>query len=69
MWPFVYAVICAVVIAFGAAWLLNTQQETAAVAFATSATRVGDPGHNLVGPYDSSIASQTNPDGQPSGGI
>jgi hypothetical protein len=69
MWPFLYAVIGAIVIAFGAAWLLNTQQQTAAEAFATSATRVGDPGHNLTGPYDNLVGPGTGTNTPKSGGI
>ncbi len=49
MKAFISAVIVAVVLAVGASYLLNTQQKTAAQAFATSGARVGDPGTNLVG--------------------
>jgi len=49
MKAFVSAVIVAVVLATGAAYVLNTQQQSSAQAFATSGARVGDPGHNLVG--------------------
>jgi hypothetical protein len=30
--------------------VLNTLQEPSSVAFSTSGARVGDPGHNLIGP-------------------
>jgi hypothetical protein len=69
MFPFLYAAICSVAIAIGAAWLLNTQQRTAAEAFATSATRVGDPGHNLTGPYDNLVGPGTGTNTPKSGGI
>ena len=49
MKAFVSAVIVAVVLAMGAAYGLNTQQQSSAQAFATTGARVGDPGHNLVG--------------------
>ena len=48
MKAFISAVIVAVVVAVGAAFVLNTQQKTADKAFATSGARVGDPGHNLI---------------------
>ena len=49
MKAFVSAVIVAVVLATGAAYVLNTQQQSSAQAFATSGARVGDPGPHLVG--------------------
>jgi hypothetical protein len=49
MKAFVSAVIVAVCLAAGASYVLNTQQKSAAQAFATTGARVGDPGHNLVG--------------------
>jgi hypothetical protein len=30
--------------------VLNTFQEQSSVAYSTSGARVGDPGHNLIGP-------------------
>jgi hypothetical protein len=48
MKAFISAVIVAVVFAVGAAMVLDSQQQTADKAFATSAARVGDPGHNLI---------------------
>lgn len=48
MKAFISAVIVAVVFAVGAAMVLDTQQQTADKAFATSGARVGDPGHNLI---------------------
>jgi hypothetical protein len=49
MKAFLAAVIVAVAVAAGAAFVLNTQQKTAAQAFVTDGARVGDPGHNLTG--------------------
>jgi hypothetical protein len=49
MKAFIAAVICAAAIGVGALYVLQAQQETVDVAFSTSAARVGDPGHNLVG--------------------
>ena len=48
MKAFISAVIVAVVVAVGAAFVLDSQQKTADKAFATSGARVGDPGHNLI---------------------
>jgi hypothetical protein len=48
MKAFIAAVICAAAIAVAASYVLRTQQETVDVAFSTSATRVGNPGHNLI---------------------
>jgi hypothetical protein len=50
MKSFVAALAFAVVAAVGVAMVLNTIQEPSSVAFSTSGARVGDPGHNLVGP-------------------
>ena len=47
---FVAALSFAVIAAVGVAMLLNTIQEPSSVAFTTSGARVGDPGHNLIGP-------------------
>ena len=49
MRSFIAAIICSAAFGFGASYLLHMQQETVDVAFASSAARVGDPGHNLVG--------------------
>jgi hypothetical protein len=49
MKAFMLAVAGLVVIAAGAAALLNNEQMLAYKAFATSSTRVSDPGYNLVG--------------------
>jgi len=49
MRPFLLSVVAALVFAAAAAALLNTQQQAAYEAFATPATRVADPGYNLVG--------------------
>jgi hypothetical protein len=50
MKAFLLAVVVAVALGAGAALVLSRSQETAYEAFATSGARVGDPGHNLVGP-------------------
>ena len=50
MKSFVAALAFAVVAAVGVAMVLNTIQESSSVAFTTSGARVGDPGHNLIGP-------------------
>ena len=47
---FVAALVFAVVAAVGVAMVLNTIQQPSSVAFTTSGARVGDPGHNLIGP-------------------
>jgi hypothetical protein len=47
---FVAALAFAVIAAVGVAVVLNTIQEPSSVAFSTSGARVGDPGHNLIGP-------------------
>ena len=49
MRSFIAAVICSAAIGVGASYALHMQQETVDVAFSSSAARVGDPGHNLVG--------------------
>jgi hypothetical protein len=59
MKPFALSVIAAIIVAVGAALLLNHFQEFAYQAYSTSGTRVSDPGTNLVGPTWS---------GDPSGG-
>jgi len=50
MKSFVAALAFAVIAAVGVAMVLNTIQEPSSVAFTTTGARVGDPGHNLVGP-------------------
>ena len=47
---FVAALGFAVIAAVGVAVVLNTIQEPSSVAFSTGGARVGDPGHNLIGP-------------------
>lgn len=47
---FLAALVFAAVAAVGVSIVLNTVQQTSSVAFTTSGARVGDPGHNLVGP-------------------
>ena len=49
MKAFIASVAFALVVAVGAALVLDQQQQSASSAFATSSTRVGDPGHNLIG--------------------
>ena len=47
---FAAALAFAVVAAIGVAMVLSVIQEPSYVAFSTSGARVGDPGHNLIGP-------------------
>lgn len=47
---FVIALVFAGLSAVAASALLNRFQEPGYVAFTTSGARVGDPGHNLIGP-------------------
>jgi hypothetical protein len=47
---FIAALVFAAVAAVGVAIVLNTVQRPSSVAFTTSGARVGDPGHNLIGP-------------------
>jgi hypothetical protein len=47
---FIAALLFAAIVAVGVAILLNTVQKPSWVAFTTSGARVGDPGHNLIGP-------------------
>jgi hypothetical protein len=47
---FIAALLFAAIVAVGVAILLNTVQQPSSVAFTTSGARVGDPGHNLIGP-------------------
>ena len=47
---FLAALFFAAIAAVGVSVLLNTIQEPSSVAFTTSGARVGDPGHNLIGP-------------------
>lgn len=54
-------IVVAVAIAFGSGYyMLNAQQEPAWRVYSTDSTRVGDPGHNLVGQNwtgDSAVAA------------
>jgi hypothetical protein len=43
------SVLIAIVIGVAAAFILNTVQRPAYEVYSTSSTRVGEPGHNLVG--------------------
>jgi Kef-type K+ transport system membrane component KefB len=47
---FIAALLFAAIAAVGVAILLNTMQQPSSVAFTTGGARVGDPGHNLIGP-------------------
>lgn len=47
---FIAALLFAGIAAVGTSMLLHTFQEPGYVAFTTSGARVGDPGHNLIGP-------------------
>lgn len=53
------ATLAALVLSIGAAMILRTGQEDSWQAYSTSSTRVGNPGHNLVG---------QNWSGEPGGG-
>jgi hypothetical protein len=46
---FVSALVLAVLLAGGAAYVLNLNQKTAYQAFATTGVRISEPGYNLVG--------------------
>ena len=50
MKAFVAALLFSAIVAFGVSILLDAIQEPSYVAFTTSSARVGNPGHNLVGP-------------------
>jgi hypothetical protein len=50
MKAFLAALVFAAIAAVGVAVVLNTIQQSSSVAFTTGGARVGDPGHNLVGP-------------------
>lgn len=45
----VTGILLAIVIGIGASYVLQAQQEPAWQVFSTDSTRIGDPGHNLVG--------------------
>lgn len=47
---FVAALVFAAIVAAGMSMVLNSVQRPSYEAFATGSARVGDPGHNLVGP-------------------
>jgi hypothetical protein len=49
MRAFLASVVVSIVIAIGAAFVLNADNRPAYEAFSTSGARVADPGHNLVG--------------------
>ncbi|WP_353645247.1 hypothetical protein [Mesorhizobium sp. WSM2239] len=42
-------IVVAIAIAFGAGYFMNAEQRPAWEVYSTPSTRVGDPGHNLVG--------------------
>lgn len=44
------SILTAVVLAVGASFILGATQRPAYEVYSTSGARVGDPGHNLVGP-------------------
>jgi hypothetical protein len=54
------AVVIAIVLGVAAAFILESTQTPAYEAYSTSGTRVGDPGHNLVGPNWSGNARPGN---------
>lgn len=43
------SILTAIVLSVGASFVLDATQQPAYRAYSTSGTRVGDPGHNLVG--------------------
>ena len=43
-------IVVAIAIAIGAGYLMRSEQEPSWRVYSTDSTRVGDPGHNLVGP-------------------
>jgi len=47
---FLAALLFAAIVAFGMSVLLSIIQQPSSVAFTTDGVRIGDPGHNLVGP-------------------
>jgi len=47
---FLAALVFAAVAAVGVSMVLSGIQQPSSVTFTTSGARVGDPGHNLVGP-------------------
>jgi hypothetical protein len=47
---FLAALLFAAIAAVGMFIVLNTIQTPSSVAFTTDGVRVGDPGHNLIGP-------------------
>lgn len=47
---FIVSVLFAALSAVAVSALLNRFQEPSSVAFTTGGARVGDPGHNLIGP-------------------
>jgi hypothetical protein len=50
---FVAAVLFATIAAVGMSFVLNAFQRDSYTVFSTSGARVGDPGHNLIGPGSS----------------
>jgi hypothetical protein len=50
MKAFLAALLFAAIVAVGVSLLLNIIQTPSSVAFTTDGVRVGDPGHNLIGP-------------------
>ncbi len=47
---FLAGLLFAAIVAYGMSVLLSTIQQPSSVAFTTDGVRIGDPGHNLVGP-------------------
>jgi hypothetical protein len=50
MKAFIAALFFAAIAMVGVSFVLNSLQKPGYIAFTTSGARVGDPGHNLVGP-------------------
>jgi hypothetical protein len=47
---FLAALLFAAIVAVGVSILLDAIQEPSSIAFTAGGVRVGDPGHNLIGP-------------------
>jgi ubiquinone biosynthesis protein Coq4 len=46
----ILSAVAVLALGFGAALILSSEQQAAYQAYSTSGARVGEPGHNLVGP-------------------
>jgi hypothetical protein len=55
---FLASLVIAIALGVGAAFVLGSTQKLAFQAYSTQSARVGDPGHNLVGPSWSAASPQ-----------